>query len=172
MKRIYAVFLLILLIFSIYIIQIFALNEVKLFGTVANLILVSVIMVALWYSLPVACIFAGVLGFITDVVFYFSIGKCIIIYLVVAILINLTSKVYRKENNVVIMYVVTIGTVIFELAMVITSFGFGVFPGVLDILFAILKATILNIGLAYIVNKLFMKFTVNISNNLDLYIER
>lgn len=172
MKKIYAIFLLLLLIFLIYIVQMFVLNEIKLFGTIANLILVTVVMVALWYSLPVACIFSAVLGSITDMIFYFSIGRCLVIYLVIAVLINLISKVYRKENNVVIMYVVAIGTITFEILMAITSLGFGVFPGVFDFILMIIKAIVLNIGLAYIVNKLFAKFTINISNKLDLYIER
>lgn len=172
MKKVYAVFLLLLLIFLIFIIQIFLLNEIKLFGTIGNLILVTVVMVSLWYSLPVACVFSGILGIITDMVFYLSIGRCFIIYLAIAVLINLISKVYRKENNVVIMYVVTIGTIVFEILMAITSLSFGVFPGIFAFIFMIFKAIVLNIGLAYIVNKLFAKFTINISNKLDLYIER
>lgn len=172
MKKVYAVILLLLLIFLIYIVQIFVLNEIKLFGTIANLILVTIVMVALWYSLPVACVFSAILGIITDMVFYFSIGRCLVIYLVIAILINLMSKVYRKENNMVIMYVVTIGTIAFEILMAITSLGHGAFPGIFEFVLMIVKAIVLNIGLAYIVNKLFAKFTVNISNKLDLYIER
>lgn len=172
MKKVYAVFLLLLLLLIIFIVQVFVLNEIKLFGTVANLILVTVVMVSLWYSLKVACIYSVIVGLITDMLFYFSIGKCILIYLVIAVTISLISKLYRKENNVVIMYVICIGTIIFEIAMAITSLSTSIFLTVWEFLVILMKAVIYNIGFAYIVNKLFMKFTVKISNKLDLYIER
>ena len=171
MKKVYAVFLLLLLLVLIFVIQILVLNEIRLFGTVANLVLVTVVMVSLWYSMPVSCVYSAILGIITDIFFYHTLGINLIIYTLIAVVINLIAKVYRKENSVVIMYVVFIGTVAFEIAMGIISLSTGVVPNILEFLGMLLKASVLNIGLAYIVNKLFVKFTINISNGLDLYID-
>lgn len=172
MKKVYASLLLILLFILIFTVQITILNKIKLFGITPNLILVTVVMVALWYNIYVSSIFALLSGIITDILFSFSIGKSLVIYLVIAILINTISKIYRKESGTVIMYVITIGTIVFEISMAISSLATsGNVISLWQFVLLILKASIVNIGLAYIVNKILMKYTVTITKNLDIYAE-
>lgn len=172
MKKLYATLLLILLFIIIFTIQIALLNKIKLFGVVANLILVTVSVVALWYNIYISSTFAFFCGIITDVLFSFSIGKAILIYLIVSIAISTLSKIYRKESAATIVYVVTIGTVIFETAMAISSLGINEpIINLWQYIFLIIKASLLNIGLGYIIRKFLIKFTIKITKNLNIYVE-
>lgn len=172
MKKVYASLLLILLFILIYTVQITILNKIKLFGITPNLILVTVVMVALWYNIYVSSIFALLSGIITDMLFSFSIGRSLVIYLVIAILINTISKIYRKESGAVILYVITIGTIVFEISMAISSLATsGNVISLWQFILLTLKASSVNIGLAYIINKILMKYTVTITKKLDIYAE-
>lgn len=170
MKKIWAIVLLMFLFILIFTIQIIFLNKVKLFGVIPNLLLVTVVMVAFWYNTYLSGLFAFFTGIIADILFSFNIGKSAIIYLVIAIVISLISKIYRKDNNAVIIYVTIVGVLIFETSMLIVNLGGNI--NVLQFVSLIFKATVINIGLAYIVRKLLQSYTVRITKNLNLYIER
>lgn len=173
MKKMWAIILLIALFIFMFVIQITILNKIKLFGVNSNLLLVTVIMISLWYNTYVSNIFAFFTGITADMFFSFGIGKSVIIYLVISVVIAIVSKVYKKDNNMVIIYIITMGVLIFETAMAIVNLSAGLNNiSLWQFVILVIKSVILNIGLAYIIRKILQRYTVQISKSLDMYIER
>lgn len=173
MKKIFAFILLIMLFILIFLIQTIVLNNIKFFGINSNLLLVTVIMISLWYNTYLSNIFAILTGIIADIFFSFTIGKSAIIYLVISIVITLIAKVYKKDNNLVIISVMILGVIIFEVAMVVVNFGMGLNNiSLWQFIKIVIKSSTLNISLAYIVRRLLQKYTIKINQTLDMYLER
>lgn len=141
-----------------FILQIVISNNFVLFGVTPNLILVTIVIVSMWNTLPVNLTVAGVTGIFADLIFHFSIGKSLISYLVIALCISYISNKYRKESKAAIIYITIIATLIFTSFQVI----YYIIDNLIIInIFTILKQLVveilLNIAIAYIVYKIFEK---------------
>ena len=141
-----------------FILQIVISNNFVLFGVTPNLILVTIVIVSMWNTLPVNLTVAGVTGIFADLIFHFSVGKSLISYLVIALCISYISNKYRKESKAAIIYITIIATLIFTSFQVI----YYIIDNLIIInIFTILKQLVveilLNIAIAYIVYKIFEK---------------
>lgn len=141
--------------------QLILLNDINLFGTTGNLILVAVAIISLNNNIYVSSIFALVCGIISDMLFTLSIGRFMVIYFIVAIIINGIGKVYKKESNGVIIYITIISTLLFEIFMRISNLASN--KGLINLFsfFSMtMKEMVLNIGLAYLVQFIAKKLKV------------
>lgn len=141
-----------------FVLQIIVANKFEIFGITPNILLVTVVIVSMWSSLPISLIMAGIIGAFADLIFYFSIGQSFVAYLAVALCISYISIRYRKESKAAIVYLTVISTWMFSFLQVI----YYVLNNVYMInIFAVIKQLIveslLNIAIAYIVYKLFEK---------------
>lgn len=169
LRKFSVIFLIIITIVLIFIIQAKIINNMPVFGIVANLILVTIVTVSINYNIYISLAFAAFFGILTDIFFSFAIGKEAIIYLVIAFIIFNLSKFYRKENKYIYLYLVFAATIIFEitlgtLAMISTK----EFTDVFSFLMLIIKSSIVNIILIYLVYFLFNKLIKYINKTLSL----
>ena len=138
--------------------QIFISNRFEIFGVTPNIILVTVVIVAMWNRLFVNLCVAAIMGIFADLIFHFDLGVSGIGYVVISLCISSISVRYRKESKAAIIYITAIATCIFTLFQVI----YYVIDNVEMInLFYIFKQTIieilLNIAVAYVLYKIFEK---------------
>ena len=87
---------------AVYILQIFVINNTNFFGVNGNLCLMAVVVVTLMYENSVAYIAAGICGITSDILFSNTLGKYVLIYIiVVSILIGL-KKMYKQDSKTAI----------------------------------------------------------------------
>lgn len=139
-----------------FLLQIVIANNFEIFGITPNLILVTVVIISMWNRIEMNVAVACIMGILTDLIFHFDFGQSFISYLVIALCISAISKKYRKESKAAIVYITIMATCIF------TGFQFVYYiidNSLMINVFAILKQTIveilLNIGIAYILYKVF-----------------
>lgn len=113
-KKILTYIYIFLFILLIYFFQVFVIDTKSLFGVKPNLILISVIVVSLWYGMYTGTIFGFVIGCITDLIFGSNFGMFSIAYTIVGAIIGILNSNYRKENKMSLVYVTLIATTIFE----------------------------------------------------------
>lgn len=113
-KKILTVLYIVLFILLIYVFQVFIIDNRDLFGVKPNLILISVIVVSLWYGLYTGTAFAFVIGICTDLIFGNTMGLFTISYTLTGAFTGLINDNYRKENKMSLVYVTLISTAIFE----------------------------------------------------------
>ncbi len=147
-----------LVIIATFFVQVFVSNSLEIFGVTPNVILVTVVIVAMWNEMWPAVICACILGIGADFIFHFDIGLSFISYLIIAVAISYISKKYRKDSKAAIVYITIMATSAFAFFEYIY---YGISNGALFNVFAVFKQTIieilLNIALAYILYKVFEK---------------
>lgn len=159
-KKVLTILYIVILIVFIYLFQLFVINNNTLFGAKPNLILISVIVVSLWYGLHVGAFYSLITGIITDFVFMNSYGIFTISYLIVGILIGYLSTTYMKENKISLIYITMIATATFEMVQYfIYLIGFGVASNLFYVIKQILVSSLLNIVIVYILYGVFSKIT-------------
>ena len=157
----------ILLIFILIVLSMFVqsniLNKVKIFGVRPNVLLVIVVAISLWYGLYIGTIFGALFGLIADSWFSLGIGKYLIMFTLISILVGYFNKNYKKENIITLIYLVFNFTVIFEFLIAVKSAiinkeMFNLFVllkfEVISLVFNILLAFVMYYILAYICNKI------------------
>lgn len=164
LKKILAVILLLLVVFIAYIVQLNILNTNLFFGVKPNLILILVVVVSLWYGIYAGTIFGMINGLFLDLMFSSEVGKYLVIYTLVALIVGFFNQNFRKENKMSLVYVVIYSTAIFEIgSCIFTLIGANVFPNIFTIIKVIFTASLLNIVLAYILYNLFSYIGRNIN---------
>ena len=135
---------------GIYTLQIFVISNNNFFGVNGNLCLMAVVVVTLMYENSVAYITAGICGIISDILFSNTLGKYILIYImVVSILIGL-KKMYKQDSKTAIIIFSVLGIVISEVLML----AFNIMSGqglvnIFSLVFTILKQCVINVCLAF-----------------------
>lgn len=160
MRKIIASIYIILLVITIFALQIYLIDSRTLFGIKPNLILISVITVSLWYGLYVGSTYAVLVGIITDMLFGNTTGLFTISYGLTGVLIGFFNSNYRKENKASLIYVTMLGVCIFELSqylnyIVLTSS----LASIVHLIKQILISSLLNIIIAYILYNVLYKIS-------------
>jgi rod shape-determining protein MreD len=104
MKKLLSYLLLILIIISVILFQVYIIDSNNLFGVKPNLILVVVIVATLWYDIYKGSVLAILLGIYLDILFGNDIMIYTIGYFVTSCIVGLLTNSYRKENKVSVMY--------------------------------------------------------------------
>lgn len=169
-KKILAGIYLVFLIILIYLFQVLIINNNNLFGAKPNLILISCIVVSMWYGLYVGSFYSLIIGIITDIVFGNSNFLFTVSYAITGVLIGFFNYNYRKENKVSLVYITIFGTAIFEIVeyiayLMITSR----YSSIFYLIKQVAVSSILNIVIVYIIYSLVIKivnyFDDRIGNN-------
>lgn len=163
MKKIIGIIAIFLLIIASMLIQSAFINKVLIFGVTPNILLVIVVTISLWYGLYIGTSFGVIFGILADSFFGTSIGKYLVLFTCIAILVGYYNKNYKKENIITLIYLVSNMTIIYEVLLgvysaFITKDMFNIFL----LLKIVIISTILNVILAsvmyyvtaYICNKI------------------
>lgn len=114
LKKILTIIYIILLIALVLFLQLFVIDSRTLFGVKPNLILITVIVVSLWFGVYTGTFFSFVIGLFTDFLFGNTTGMFTIAYTLTGAITGLINNNYRKENKLSLVYVTLISTAIFE----------------------------------------------------------
>ena len=96
MKKTLKVIYIAMIIVLIYVLQLFVINNHTLFGTKPNLILISVIVVSLWFGLYTGSIFSFLIGMLTDILFGNTYGVFTLSYTITGMVIGFLNYNYRN----------------------------------------------------------------------------
>ena len=100
MKKVLTIIYLIFFIVLIFTLQIMLIDGRTILGVKPNLILITVIVVSLWFGLYAGSFYGLIIGIITDILFGNNIGMFTIVYSIIGALIGFFSYNYRKENRI------------------------------------------------------------------------
>lgn len=158
MKRFLTIIYIILLIILIYFFQVAIVDNNELFGIKPNLILISCIIVSLWYGLYIGAIYSFIIGIITDIIFGNTFGLFTISYVITGTLIGFFNTNYRKENKMSLVYVTVIATALFEFVeYIFYLMNTSTYSSLLYLLKQIAIGSILNIVIVYVLYSLVLK---------------
>lgn len=159
MKKIYQIFILILFLIITFALQIYLFNSIKFFEVYANILLVLVITISIWQKPLTANIFAGIIGLVSDLLFTNGIGKFLIIYLIVSVLVQVLIKFYRKETFASYIYVAAISTITYEIYMMIVSLITNSYFNIGQLIIVILEELVINIALTFLVGSIIKRIS-------------
>lgn len=170
MKKALTIVYLLLFILIIFVFQMFIIDERELFGVKPNLILISVIVVSLWFGLYTGSIYSVIIGIVTDMLFGNNIGLFTIGYAITGVIIGFFNYNYRKENKIALLYLTFIATAIFELIEYIIYFVITKeYTSILYFVYQIILTSILNIVIVYVVYSLLYKIISFFEDRLNVY---
>ncbi len=170
MKKTLTIVYLVLFLLFILLFQLFVIDKRELFGLKPNLILISVIVVSLWFGLYKGAIFSFFIGIITDMLFGNSMGLFTISYSITGALVGFFNYNYRKENKIALIYVTFMATALFEFIQYIIFFiSTGNYTNILYLLYQIVVSSVLNIIIVYIVYSLLYKIISYFEDRLSTY---
>ncbi|MDO4283030.1 MAG: rod shape-determining protein MreD [Clostridia bacterium] len=170
MKKTLKTIYIFLIIVVIYMLQLFVINNHTLFGTKPNLILISVIVVSLWFGLYTGGIFSFLIGILTDILFGNTYGIFTIAYTITGMTIGFLNYNYRKENKLSLVYVTLIAVIIFE---AIQYIAYTVVTGSYSSIFYLIKqmfmSSVLNIIIVYVIYELIYKIAKSVDDESNMY---
>lgn len=166
-KKILTFIYILFLILIIFIVQMFIIDNKTLFGVKPNLILISTIIVSLWYGLYAGTFYSFIIGFVTDLLFGNTFGMFTISYTIVGATIGFLNNTYRKENKISLIYLTIIATSLFEIISYIEyAIVYSVFSNVFYLLIQIFLSSLLNIVIVYIIYSLIYRVAESLDDRL------
>ena len=169
MKKILTILYLIFLILLIFTLQITLIDGRTILGVKPNLILITVIVVSLWFGLYAGSFYGLAIGIVTDILFGNGVGMFTILYSIIGVLIGFFSYNYRKENKIALVYVTIIATIVFEFIQYIIYFAIsGHYNSLLYWLYQIFATSVLNVVIVFIVYSLLYKILSFFENRLSM----
>lgn len=170
MKKALTIVYLLLFIILIFIFQMFIIDQREIFGVKPNLILISVIVVSIWFGLYTGSIYGFIIGIITDILFGNAMSLFTISYSITGALLGFFNYNYRKENKVALLYVTCIATAIFEFIQYVVYFIITKeYTSILYFIYQVLLTSVLNIIIVYIIYSLLYKIVSFFENRLNIY---
>lgn len=160
-KKILKVILEIIILIVVYLLQIYLMNNTTFFGVKGDLCLMLIAIITLLGNNYKSYTYALFLGIISDILFSSIIGKYTMIYvIVVSILIGL-KKMYKQDSKISIIIFATLALVISEVIKYLFSIATGNFVNIFSVAMLILKESIINIFLAFILYLIYSKVITN-----------
>lgn len=143
-----------------FVLQIYMANNLTFWGIKANIFLVLVVALSIWVKPNITIPFVFIIGLFSDLIFTYTIGKGLVTYLIIMLLIMYTSKFYNKQNLGVIVAIMIIATIITEdFFWLFNGIRYGSFQNVFSVFVMSLKETILNVILQILFIKAFSKLS-------------
>lgn len=169
-KRIFSYFIIFLILICIFLFQIYVIDGRELFGVKPNVILISVIVMSLWYGLYAGTIYGFFIGITTDIMFGNSFGIFTLSYILVGIIIGYLNYNYRRESKISLLYLTIFGTCIFEFVqyfiyLFLNTDGFNI----MYLIIQILISSLLNVILAFILYGTFSKISEYAESKISYY---
>ena len=170
MRKILTIIYLIFFIVLIFTLQIMLIDGRTILGVKPNLILITVIVLSLWFGLYAGAFYGLIIGIITDILFGNNIGMFTIVYSIIGALIGFFSYNYRKENKIALVYVTVIATAVFEFVQYIMYFVISShYNSILYLLYQLFATSVLNVVIVFIVYSLLYKILSFFENRLNMY---
>lgn len=169
-KKLFSYFIIFLVLVCIFVFQIYVIDSRELFGIKPNIILISVIVMSLWYGVHAGSIYGLLIGIITDILFGNTFGIFTISYTAVGGIIGYLNHNYRKESKISLSYLTIFGTCIFEfmqylIYLFLSSSGTNIFYLILQMTIS----SLLNVVLAFILYGTFAKISEYADENIIYY---
>jgi len=154
-KNIGNVVILIGIVLFCFILQMYVFNNFKIFGVKANVLLTLCVILAVWNKPNISIPFSFFIGVISDLLFFFSIGKYLIAYVILTLIIITVSSFYNRESKGATALIVIITTIIAEYILGIFSLiKFGVLTNFFSATFVGIKGALINAIIAIILSKI------------------
>lgn len=167
-KKVFTVIMTALLIIAVYFFQVFVIDNKILFGIRPNFILITVIVVSLWYGFYTGTIYSFLIGFLTDIVFGSNYPVFTIAYLITGSIIGYLNYNYRKENKISLVYVTLLATFIFEIIRFVEYIMITAsFVNIIFVLKQIIISSIFNIAIVYVIYSLIYNIIEKLNGNLS-----
>lgn len=158
MKNGKKVLILIFIVILTFMLQMYVIDNLTLWGIKANLFLVVTVALALWVAPNITIPFVFVVGLFSDVLFTYTIGKGILTYMCIMAIIIYMSKLYNKQSIGVAIIVMFISTIIAEgLFWMFNGIKYAEFQNVFSVFFMSLKESVLNVAVIFLIKKVFKK---------------
>lgn len=155
MKDISCIFILIGIVILFYMLQIYVFNTLTFFGVKANIMLTFCVVLAIWFKPSISIPFVFFIGIVSDLIFTFSIGKYLIAYLILTLVIIAVSSIYNKQNRGATVLIVLIATIFAEYIFGIYSLvKFGTLANFFSVTFIGIKGAVINVILGVILSNL------------------
>lgn len=163
MKNKFLFTFIILLIFAFLLfMQIYLIGGKTLFGIKPNLILIFIIVFSSFAGLYKGVIYSFFVGIIMDFLYGSNYGVFLTSYVVVAIVIGLIEKNYRKQNRNTLILITFIGTSIFEVMLcIIYSILCERIMNIFSLTVQIFISSILNMVIVFILSGIVQKIDEN-----------
>ena len=170
MKKVFSYSMILLILICIFMFQIYGIDNRELFGVKPNIILISVIVMSLWYGLYAGSIYGFFIGMLTDILFGNSFGIFTFSYTLVGSTIGYLNYNYRRESKISLSYLTIFGTCIFEfiqyfIYLFLNNGSFNIFY----LSFQIVIGSLLNVILAFILYGTFSKISEYAESNILYY---
>ncbi len=162
MKKILGWLIIFCMVIASMLLQSNVLNKIEIFGVRPNVLLVIVVTISLWYGLHIGTIFSMFLGIVADSWFNLQVGKYLIMFTFIAVMVGYYNKNYKKENIITLIYLVFNATIVYEilqgiLNVIVIKQMFNLFVLlkvlVISIIFNVILASVMYYVIAYICNK-------------------
>lgn len=158
MKNSTKILIITIIVILTFILQMYVIDSLTLFGVKANLFLVVTVVLSLWVPPNIAIPFVFVVGLFSDMLFTYTIGKGVMTYLIIMAIIIYTSKLYNKQSTGVAIIVMLVATIIAEIIFwIFNGIRYAEFQNVFSVLFMSLKESVLNIAVILLFKKVFKR---------------
>ncbi len=150
-KKIFKWVLKIIIFILVYLLQIYVVNNTMFFGVNGDLCLMAVVLTSLMENGVISYITAGLCGVASDLLFSSHAMKYIVIYLIITAVLLELKRMYKQDSKIAIIIFSVAATVASEIIMLMYStIGQGDFVNAFSYMFMIIKESIINICLAYV----------------------
>ena len=120
MEKILKIIFSTILIVLSFLLQLFVIDNMSLFGVRPNLFLISIIVVSLNTDIYISTVFSFIIGVIVDMLFGAG-GLFTISYTIIGMILGFVNEDYMKENLLSISILTIISTTLFELIQYVKS---------------------------------------------------
>lgn len=154
------VLVIVIIVILAFVLQMYVLNDLTLWGTKANIFLVVVVALSIWVKPNITIPFVFVIGLFSDLIFTYTIGRGLVTYLVIMTLIMYTSKFYNKQNIGVVIAIMAVATIITEdIFWIFDGIKYSNFQNIFSVFGMSLKQMVLNVLLQVLCIKIFSKLS-------------
>lgn len=152
-KKILKVILKIFVLFVIYLIQIFVLNNVTFFGVKANIPLMLLVIWSMTIDEKIEVyVYAVIIGILNDILFSSILGEYLLINILLTTIITNIKNTYKQDNKFSVIIFSVLSTVIFEIFVILFNvISKQELENVFLILFTIFKLSVINLFFAYVI---------------------
>lgn len=166
-KNILASLYIIVFVLLIYLLQIYVIGDKTLFSVKPNLILISVLVVSLWYGLYAGTVYSFLIGLFTDMLYSSNIGMFTIAYTIAGMVVGLLHYYNQRESKISVIYATFICVAAFELVeYVYYATLTDSFFNLLYLLKQIIISSVLNIVITYAFYSILLKVTDSIESKI------
>lgn len=149
MSKVFNIILKSVLCVLVYVLQMLVFNNVNFFGVTIDIILSLIVVISMLKTTYIAVTFSFLFGIISDILFNLHTLECVVIYLLIALVIAGLKNIYKQDRKTALIVLILISSCI---SCIITlMYNFNVQINVISFLLNILKQSIINTFMAFVI---------------------